>query len=94
MAKTTLDWEEMAIDQDLTMGHGGFPPQKIQATNSLFTIRGVPVILVGDSLVAPHCDKNSCHTSTVVEGVAGCTVLGVPVSFKGAAMSCGDTIAM
>lgn len=92
MGRSSVNWNDIAVNGDMTTGHSGYPPQSVRGTGAIFTIRGVPVVLVGDTHTAPHCN-NGCHTGTVVDGVSSCTVRGTQVSYHGAGLSCGDTIA-
>ena len=81
-----------AVHTCTTAGHGNFPPTTSAGGDSLLTVDGKPVLLVGQTFI-PHTDGKTTHTPTLVEGSDLLTINGIQIGLVGSALDCGDSIA-
>ena len=77
---------------DMTAGHGGFPPVPIIEGSPSVFINGRRAARVGDA-VESHSDGHGTHQGTISAGSARVFINGRRAARLGDAVSCGDSIA-
>ncbi len=77
---------------DMTAGHGGFPPVSIIQGSPNVRINGRAAARVGDA-VDSHSDGHDTHQGTISQGSSSVFINGRRAARIGDAVSCGDSIA-
>lgn len=68
-------------------GHDACAPTNFTASQTIVTVNGSPVLVVGDK-AGPHgCDDHGTHTPVIAQGSTIVSINGQAVSFDGAAIS-------
>lgn len=79
-----------ANDQTLTLGHDGWPPVPISASQGVVFINGKRALIVGNR-GPDHCKKdNGCHPVIISSGSSKVFIGGVSAARAGDFTSCGD----